>query len=175
MGGHAQTDAILAAGDDVGYVRRTRQDQRERAGPERRREPSRGVRDATRPLSNLRGIREMHDDRMIRGPTLGRKDPAHRGLIRRIGPQSVHRFRGERDELSRAQAIDGAGERSGCRRFDERTHGRARVACGSLAWSISTLSWQGFREERNREKNLLEFKLLRGAFRTRRRGGKECQ
>ena len=98
MCGRAQSNTRLATGYDIEHVRSLRQDQRQRTGPEAFRERARLVGNVRRPIRGVIDVRDVHDDRMIGRTAFRFEDSCHRRGIARIGPESVNRLRGKRDE-----------------------------------------------------------------------------
>ena len=107
---HAQPDAVLAAGDDVGDVRCARKNQRQRPRPELAASFCARLRHRARPVRDLVWIVEMDDHRMVGGSAFGGKDPAHGVGIAGVRAEPVDGFGRERDELAGAQAGDRAGD-----------------------------------------------------------------
>ena len=147
--GHAQSDAVLSAGDRIADVWRARQDQRQRSRPERFGERLRARRHVTRPSMDVRRVRYVHDQRMIGGTTLHREDPAHRVSTRCVGTEPVHGLGRKRDELAIAQRGSPPGPRppasaTRCRRRDRSSRPSAAAgAIGSVLLEFKTLqSWR---------------------------------
>jgi len=53
----------------------------------------------------LRGARDVHDDGMIRGPTLDREEPTQRLRVGRVGTESVDGLGRERHEPTGPQHL----------------------------------------------------------------------
>ena len=70
-------------------------------------------RDLDRPVVELLGAREVHDDRMLGRSTLHRVEAAQRVAVRRVGAEAVHRLGRERDQSAVAQDRDRARDASG--------------------------------------------------------------
>ena len=116
MRGHAQPDAVLAAGDEIRRVSRARQDQRQRPGPERGGQRARAVGKRARPVRHVRERREDErsaDDR--RGGPLPRRCGAPRRAARVRGAQPVDGLGRKGDEFACAKTRRGARDRGGRR------------------------------------------------------------
>jgi hypothetical protein len=123
MRGHAHADGVLPAGHRVRHPCPAPQDQREWAGPERIREqPCRRGHLACGSERGV-GIREVQDERVIRGAPLHREDAAHGCVVARVGAEAVHRLRGEGDEPTRAKSRDGLVDRGAQGRVERHIHG----------------------------------------------------
>jgi len=91
-------------------VRRAAHHDRERSRPARAGQRARGVVDVDRPVVELRGVAEVHDHRMVGRTALDREQPVHRVGRRRVGPEAVDRFGGERHQAAVAQHAGGASD-----------------------------------------------------------------
>ena len=98
--GHSQGDGIPPGARASGNraPRPLREDERERAGPERRGQRL-GPPVEAREIPGRIELRDMDDQRIGRGPALGRVDGGDRVIVRGVRPQAVHRLGGERDDL----------------------------------------------------------------------------
>ncbi len=132
----AQADRILAAADHVGNMRRTLQDQCQRAGPERLDEQARGMRQGTDPVARIAVGRDMDDHRVRRGAALRRVDPRHRVDILGVRAKSIdclgrNASNSPRFSNAAAAAIPAA---SGCRNAS---------SCRVMVWTSSPPSVYG--------------------------------
>jgi len=66
--------------------------QGQRTGPETVRERPGLFRDVARPLRQVFGRRQMHDEGMIAGPSLGSEDAPYRRGIARVGGKAIDRL-----------------------------------------------------------------------------------
>jgi hypothetical protein len=113
----AHRHRVPARRHDVRNVRGTRHDERERPGPERGGERL-GRRGKRRRQGPRRGdVEHVHDERVVRRPTLRDEDLRRSRRIERQGPQAVDRLGRKRDELAGEQRIGGAPDHRGIRRF----------------------------------------------------------
>ena len=53
----------------------------------------------------LLGAGNMDDEGIVLGPALGLKDPLHRGAVQSVGPQAVHRLRGDAQQAAPAENL----------------------------------------------------------------------
>ena len=109
--GAAQADRVLPAGRSGCHAGAARQYQRERAGPEGRHQSRGKVWHFAGVVGHLRGAGHMHDQRMLRRPTLGGKNQGYCGIVGRIGTQAVHRLGWKADQAALANALGRFGYR----------------------------------------------------------------
>ena len=95
----AQADARLAAGDGVGHVACARHDQRQRPRPEGAGQRARLRWNGRRPSLGSHDVGHVHDHGMIGRPPLRFEDASDGDRVARVRAESVHGFRGKRDEL----------------------------------------------------------------------------
>src|SRR5579871_2588547 len=105
---YADTNRVLATRHNIVNVSRARQDHRERARPKSFRQLVRGFRNLSNPTMHESGTVQMNNHWMVRRPPLRGKDLTNRCRVRRIGPESVDRFRGKCNELTVAQRLHGS-------------------------------------------------------------------
>ena len=159
---HAQPDAVLAAGDGIVHVRRARQDQRQRPGPESRRRAATRPRGTARAhCAESRGSCTMHDDRMVGGPSF-RRENARDGVG--VGSRRRRVRRRFRSEMPRARRR--AGARGTCDAASVGASGAPHRSAGAERATVraSRPSRQGLSTGRKaRSEILLKFMLLRDA------------
>ena len=115
MIGDPQPDRVEPAGDLIGHAAHPAQHHGERAWPEGRRQgrhPGIGA----GPVTHLRRVGEVDDQRVIHRPALGGEDLADGERIPSAGPQAIDRLGGKSDQ--RAVAQQGGGFLQG-----DRPHG----------------------------------------------------
>ena len=148
--GTRKPDAVLAAGDGVGDVRRARQDERQRAGPERGGQAARGIRHRARPV---RDVGRLAPDARSPGDPPGGPSPRRSGAPRRRCRRPRPARRPSRSETRRARrraaaaaaraiAVGGRRERSG--RSSRRARAARRGACAGAGEQVKSARIQAF-------------------------------
>jgi hypothetical protein len=136
MRGHADGDGVLSARDGVMNIGGARHDHGERTGPEALRQTGRRLRDLPHPAMQVARAIEMHDDRVVARPALGRENLAHRGGILRIGAEAVDRLGRKGDQLAVAQRLHGGLDLDlGCP--DDSNHDGANSSKPAAAHAVS--------------------------------------
>jgi hypothetical protein len=112
-----QTDRVLPARSGVGHARPAWQDDRQWPGPERGNQSCGKRRYGDGKVVNLLCASDMHDQRMVRRPALGRKNFGNGRIVRCIGTQTVNRLGRKRDQLAGVDAPGGFSDSRVCVRF----------------------------------------------------------
>jgi hypothetical protein len=125
--GHANADAVLAAGDDVVDVVSLRQNQGQWSGPEFVGQLLRDRRYFGNPAMQVPRIVQMNDDGMIGRAALDFENLAHGNWIGRIRSKSIDGLGGEHHQVACTQRFDGRFDFSLCSSY----HGRmiSRLRC----------------------------------------------
>ena len=103
----AQANRRLPAGRGSGNVFAARQDHRQRPGPERLHQTLGKWRHAGGVVDYPCRIGHMHDQRMVGGPALGRKNPGYCFIAGRIGAQAIDGFSRKADQFAGPDASSG--------------------------------------------------------------------
>ena len=104
---HADPDGRPPTGDDVEHAVAAFEEHRERTRPAGGGEDARGRRDRTRPVSQLVGIGQVHDQRMAWRPALDLEDAGDSRRILGVGTEPVHGLGRHRDDATGTQPLDG--------------------------------------------------------------------
>ncbi|GFO81857.1 MAG: hypothetical protein A49_14840 [Methyloceanibacter sp.] len=130
MSRNAHGKRIEPGRDKIGdaAIAALRGDQRQRAGPESRRQRA-GVVIEDHERFGGGEIRNMHDQGIEPGPLLGRENLRHGGPVPGIGAEPIDGLRRERDDLSPGEGACGLSDGLIC--GGNNGHGTIHVACPS--------------------------------------------
>ena len=108
--GAAHRHRVQPGGGLIGDDGPPLQDHGQRAGPELPRQHiGQGRHVGTVPGQPL-GAGDMDDEGIVLGPALGLEDPLHRGAVQGVGPQAVHRLRGDAHQAAVPQDLGRCGD-----------------------------------------------------------------